>query len=216
METFQIRKATFQLHPERAIYWKQQKALLLADLHLGKNAHFRKSGIAVPQAITDANFDRLRLLIETFSPERVLLLGDLFHSHHNQVWPIFCAFMEAYPGLSFELIPGNHDILPTTAYAESRLLLHPEILVVDEFCLSHHPLTPAQIPAGTYNLCGHVHPSVRLLDNAGNGMNLPAFFFGGTGGILPAFGEFTGCAEVAVRPEDKVFVLAEGAVIRMS
>lgn len=216
METCQLQGTTLCLHPEKAIYWPAEEALLLADLHLGKNVHFRKAGIAVPQAVTHANFERLRTLIQAFSPSRVLFLGDLFHSDYNQVWPVFCAFLEAYPEISFELIPGNHDVLPPAAYAASRLRLQPEILVLAKFSLSHHPLPEDQIPAGTYNLCGHVHPSVRLVDNAGNGLNLPAFFFGEFGGILPAFGEFTGCAEVAVRPGDQVFVLAEGAVVQMS
>ncbi len=35
------------LLPQKAIYWKQQKALIAADVDLGKVGHFRKAGIAV-------------------------------------------------------------------------------------------------------------------------------------------------------------------------
>ncbi|MEO0732335.1 MAG: ligase-associated DNA damage response endonuclease PdeM [Bacteroidota bacterium] len=213
MESIVFRGQHLDLHPERAIYWREQQALLLADLHLGKGAHFRKAGIAVPAAVSDGNFRRLRTLLATFEPVRVLLLGDLFHSDYNHVWEMFADFLEDYPAVSFELIPGNHDILPAAVYARSRLVRQPLVLTVGPFSLSHHPLTEAQLPAGTYNLHGHVHPGVRLVDRAGSGLKLPAFHFGENAGILPAFGEFTGCVEVPVRVGDRVFVLLEGTVV---
>lgn len=215
MEKLTLQGHELHLHPLRAIWWPAQSALLLSDLHLGKGAHFRKAGIAVPLAVADQNFANLRELIQTFHPRRMLLLGDLFHSDHNHVWDTFRDFTHAYPDISFELIPGNHDILPPAAYAETRLVLRPEIYVVDGLALSHHPLTKEQRPSGTYNIYGHIHPGVRLVDGAGNGMKLPAFFFGEHGGILPAFGTFTGCVAVKARAGDRVFVLADGEVIRV-
>lgn len=213
METTTIQGQKLELHPHKAIYWPAQKALLLSDLHLGKGAHFRKAGIPVPMGVTDDNFNRLRELIDVFHPARILLLGDLFHSDRNHIWRTFCDFTHQHDTIDFELVPGNHDIMPAAAYAEARLILRPEVYIVDSLCLSHHPLEAADIPTGTYNLYGHIHPCVRLIDAAGNGMKLPAFFFGSSGGILPAFGAFTGCAEVKTRAGDKVFVLAEGEVI---
>src|SRR3569623_749217 len=38
----------FELLPQRAIFWKKEKMLLLADMHLGKVNHFRRSGIPAP------------------------------------------------------------------------------------------------------------------------------------------------------------------------
>ena len=35
------------LLPQKAIYWKQEKTLIAADVHMGKVGHFRKAGIAV-------------------------------------------------------------------------------------------------------------------------------------------------------------------------
>jgi len=213
METTTINGQEVHLHPHKAIYWPGQKALLISDLHLGKGAHFRKAGIPVPMGVTDDNFNRLQALISLFNPSRILLLGDLFHSDRNHVWRTFCDFTHEHDTIDFELVPGNHDIMPPAAYAEARLILCPEVYVIDGLCLSHHPLEAKDIPAGTYNLYGHIHPCVRLVDATGNGMKLPAFFFGSSGGILPAFGAFTGCAEVKARAGDKVFVLAEGEVI---
>jgi DNA ligase-associated metallophosphoesterase len=216
MEEVIIRGERLRLHPDRAVFWPERGVLFLADLHLGKGQHFRRAGIAVPRSVSDANFGRLQLLIDEFSPRRILLLGDLFHSDHNHVWASFCTFTAGHPDISFELVPGNHDILPEPCYAEARLKVHEEIIALGPFSLSHHPLRVEQRIPGQYNLCGHVHPCVRLRDRAGNGMKLPCFFFGESEGILPAFGEFTGCAEVKARAGDRVFVLAESSVLAVA
>ena len=213
MESVLLAGEKLLLHPDRAAYWPSRGMLLVADLHLGKSAHFRRAGIAVPPRVSAVNFARLHGLIQTFSPARVLLLGDLFHSDHNHVWQSFCDFTAAYPGIRFELVPGNHDVLPSHCYLEARLLFHPEIIAEGPFSFSHHPLREEQRLPGRYNLCGHVHPCVKLLDRSGRGMKLPCFFFGEHEGILPAFGEFTGCAEVKARAGDRVFVLAEDSVL---
>ncbi|WP_116126486.1 ligase-associated DNA damage response endonuclease PdeM [Lewinella sp. IMCC34183] len=216
MEPITVADERLLLHPDRAVFWERKATLLLADLHLGKGAHFRRAGIAVPSLVCDVNFARLRGLLEELRPRRVLLLGDLFHSDHNHVWQSFCDFTAAYPAISFELVPGNHDILPAHHYREARLILHPEVITEDGFSFSHHPLSETDRIPGRYNLCGHVHPCVKLLDRSRRGMKLPAFYFGAAEGILPAFGEFTGCAQVAVRPGDRVFVLAEQSVLAVA
>ena len=216
MEEVIVAGELLQLHPDRAVYWPARRILLLADLHLGKGAHFRRAGIAVPRLVSDVNFARLRGLIEELDPTRVVLLGDLFHSDHNHVWDSFCAFTGSYAEVTFELVPGNHDILPAACYTEACLHMHPVIVTEGPFSWSHHPLSDEDRPAGKYNLCGHVHPCVRLRDRTGAGMKLPSFYFGEHEAILPAFGEFTGCAEVKVRPGDRVFVLAEETVMAVA
>ena len=49
----------FYLHKTGAIYWKEKNTLLLADLHLGKVGHFRKSGIPVPRKAGGVFYDKI-------------------------------------------------------------------------------------------------------------------------------------------------------------
>lgn len=189
--------------------------MLLADLHLGKGAHFRRSGIAVPEATGARNFWRLQNLIDEFQPERILFLGDLFHSDYNQVWEQFVDFIAKHDAISFELIPGNHDILGEKRYEAAGLLLQDEILEMGPFWLTHHPMEKDQLPTDKYVLAGHVHPCVRMSNTGGRrgSIRLPAFWFGERQGLLPAFGEFTGGYTVPVGKKDRVFVLVEGEVL---
>lgn len=50
----------FILTNQRAVFWPAQMALLLSDLHLGKAAHFRKNGIALPTQVTMQDIQRLK------------------------------------------------------------------------------------------------------------------------------------------------------------
>lgn len=204
-----------QLHPLRCIYWEEEKALLIADLHLGKARHFRRSGIAVPLAVADANLDKLISVIWDFQPERVLFLGDLFHSEFNRQWMEFSDLLEQFNTISFELIAGNHDILDPSFYEQAGLKVHLNGLALKPFLLTHHPLEESP-EAGWYNLAGHVHPGVRLRGNGRQYLRLPCFFFGEQHGLLPAFGEFTGLAIQAVDSGDKVFVIVEEEVVEIS
>lgn len=213
MHQFTFCDQTLQLHPFRAIYWEEQNSLLLADLHLGKAAHFRKAGLAVPAQAGDTNWDRLISLLFDLKPARVLFLGDLFHSDYNPAWEDLTQLIQQFQPISFELIPGNHDILAEPMYQEAGLILHPVTVTLGPFYLTHHP--QAETPAGLYNLAGHIHPSVRLQGAARQSLRLPCFYFGARGGLLPAFGAFTGTADIPVQLGDRVFVIAEGQVLEV-
>ena len=50
----------------------------------------------------------------------------------------------------------------------------------------------------------------------GQELRLPCFWFQPHGAVLPAFGSFTGMASIAPRPGDRVFVVADSAVLPAS
>jgi len=57
---FNLLNQDLLLLPQKAIYWQQQKALIVADVHFGKVGHFRKAGIAVPPPPATASTSRCR------------------------------------------------------------------------------------------------------------------------------------------------------------
>ncbi len=213
MHEFLLQKQNFILHPFKGIYWKEEKTLLIADLHLGKASHFRKAGIPVPQDVKQSNFDKFMALLLDLKPEKVLILGDLFHSDLNNCWEDFIYLCKQFKHIIFDLVIGNHDILDLETYAEANLNLYEEGRVIGPFIFTHHPLE--KVPKGLFNLCGHIHPSVRLNGKGRQSLRLPCFYFGEQQGILPAFGEFTGTFTISAKKEDFVFVIADEKVIRV-
>ena len=62
MKEIIIFKNHFYLHKTGAIFWKEKDTLLLADIHLGKVGHFRKSGIPVPRKAEGVFYDKISSL----------------------------------------------------------------------------------------------------------------------------------------------------------
>lgn len=201
---------TLLLHPYKAVWWPAQKALLLADLHLGKTTHFRKAGLAVPLGASEENWIRLDALFQEFEPEQVFLLGDLFHSDHNAEWELLQTFLLSVPEVQVTLIAGNHDLRTASFHNDAAFTVVDE-LELGPFLMTHHPLE--SIPDGKYNLCGHIHPAVKLVGQGRQKLHLPCFYFGKQQGILPAFGAFTGTSAVEPEPGDQVFLIAGGSVV---
>lgn len=210
---FHFRGQRFHLHPHRAIYWEDAKTLLIADLHLGKARHFRKAGMPVPIEVSEKNIEILEELIQTFHPERFLILGDLFHSSRNYAWDQFQDWLCKHKELSAILIPGNHDYHQRDAYKALGLKVVEEPYEEADFLFSHIPLEE-KVP-GKYNLAGHIHPAVRLSGEGRQSLSLSCFYFGEWQGLLPAFGKFTGNGYVEVSEGDRVFVVAEDEVIEV-
>jgi uncharacterized protein len=203
----------FELFSQKAVYWKEQSALLVADLHLGKVNHFRRAGIPVPVKASDKNLEILIDLIHTTKPERVICLGDLFHSHYNPEWEMFGEVVQHFRAISFELVIGNHDIMSRLQYERKRVAIHDK-LQMGPFLMTHHPLE--EVEGGYYNLAGHIHPGVILRGGGKQSVTLPCFYFGNKLGILPAFGMFTGIARIVPEKGDQVFVVADEKVIAVS
>ncbi|MFZ6014366.1 MAG: ligase-associated DNA damage response endonuclease PdeM [Bacteroidota bacterium] len=199
--------------PQKAIYWPSQKILLLADLHLGKINHFRRSGIAVPQKANDHNLEILLEVIAISKPQRIVCLGDLFHSHYNPEWEVFGEVIKHYSNISFELVPGNHDIMSQHQYIRKGIILH-DALQIGSFLFTHHPMET--VPEHRYNFAGHIHPGVTLRGKGRQSVTLPCFYFGARQGLLPAFGQFTGLARIAPRKDDRIFVIAEHKIVSVS
>ncbi|HUQ28537.1 MAG TPA: ligase-associated DNA damage response endonuclease PdeM [Usitatibacter sp.] len=203
------------LLPERAVFWPARKALFVADFHLGKAASFRAAGIALPSGTTTENVERLGRAIDKTGAASVVFLGDFLHSVQGRAastFGRFGAWRESRSKVELTIVRGNHDKKagdPPQAWGvrciEAGGRLGP-------FVLNHEP----GASRGGYALAGHIHPAVRLSACGEKPLRLPCFWFGVRYGVLPAFGAFTGNAEVLPRRGDQVFVIAEDEVVPVS
>jgi DNA ligase-associated metallophosphoesterase len=203
------------LLPERVVYWAARETLFIADFHLGKAASFRKAGIPLPSGSTTENVQRLERAVAHTRANSVVFLGDFLHSvdaRAARTFETFAAWRRSRKDVEVTLVRGNHDKKagdPPEAWnvkcIEAGEALGP-------FVLNHEP-GPSR---GGYALSGHIHPAVRLSAPGEKSVRLPCFWFGARYGVLPAFGAFTGNAEVLPRRGDQVFVIAEEEVLKVA
>lgn len=194
------------LLPQKAIFRPADRLLLLADLHIGKAAHFRKHGIAIPSEVNRNNFLNLSLLFDRVKPEQVLFLGDLSHSSSNMEWYEFTDFLALYPHIQFRLVAGNHDILSPELYTSAGVISTP-ILLEDQFGFIHD-VADKQADDTRFYFSGHVHPAAKLYGKGRQSARVPCFWMNPKGMVLPAFGDFTGKHTIEPAKSDRVFAVA--------
>lgn len=186
---------------------------MVADVHLGKTGHFRKAGIAVPRDLEQNDLAVLSDLVAEFKPERIIFLGDLFHSDMNADWEWFAMWRQQFPKVTIDLVRGNHDIIADKYYDQLNIALHKQ-MIVGPFLMLHHPLTETDLQLITqYAFCGHIHPGINLTGKGRQSITLPCFAFGSRQAILPSFGKFTGRVAVHSSKTDKIFAVLKDKVI---
>ncbi|MDP4947522.1 MAG: serine/threonine protein phosphatase, partial [Cyanobium sp. MAG_102] len=67
---------TLELRAERAVWDPQRRALLVADLHLGKAESFQAHGIPLPSDGDGETLNGLLELAHQLEPQQVVVLGD--------------------------------------------------------------------------------------------------------------------------------------------
>jgi DNA ligase-associated metallophosphoesterase len=192
------------LLPEKGILLPQYNTLLLADVHLGKGGHFRKSGIPIPKQLAQEDLATLSDLIDKHQPETIIFLGDLFHSDFNQDWEWFKLWRELHQHIKLILVKGNHDILPEQFYKQLNILVINEY-ILGPFLLLHD--LPKE-KSNKFTIYGHLHPGITISGKGKQKISLPCFYFKETEAILPAFGKFTG--KYTLKNSDDVQIFAIG------
>jgi uncharacterized protein len=205
----------FLLLPQKALFWQEEKALIVADVHLGKVGHFRKAGIAIPRSMEQEDLSMLSDIIHLYSPKKIIFLGDLFHSEHNNDWNWMVLWRDLFKDIEMVLVRGNHDIIADQFYLDSGFTLL-DTYDIGPFLFVHEPLTLKKLKEETaYVISGHIHPGVKLRGKGRQFLTLPCFHFGNQQAILPAFGKFTGKVCLKCEESDRIFGVLKDSVVAL-
>jgi len=208
------------------VYDTTTETLLVADTHFGKDATFRHHSIPVPAGSNASTIRKIQSMISKHTVSRLIILGDMFHDRTSlatETRDRLDQFFAKHQNIDSFLVPGNHDT------GINALPKHWNIRVIetgsylDGITLSHYPIT-SEIPGPSIpenndssdhihtNLCGHLHPAIRI-GSAIDQVKLPCFLFRDGNLILPAIGDFTGTHTINPRRSDRVWVVAEDEIV---
>lgn len=205
-----IRNENISFSNQRALYWHGAKMLILSDAHIGKSAHFRKHGVAIPAEVQLEDLRKLQLLIDLFTPESVLVVGDLFHAGYNSDLDIFKEWRQKI-ALDFLLVRGNHDKLKCEVYEDMDIQCFEKTAAYFPFKFSHIPVPET---GEHFVISGHIHPGF-ILQGKNERLRLPCFAFTESQLILPAFSRFTGLDTRSLGEEYRNIVFTEEAIFEI-
>lgn len=179
-----IAGAAFVADLSGALYWEDERLLVVSDLHLEKGSSFAMRGVLLPPYDTVATLGRLGAVIARFNPATVIALGDSFHDRdaHGRLSPANRDILTALQARrDWIWIAGNHDPdlpcdLGGSVAAE---------VAVGTVAFRHEP-------TGTCGeIAGHLHPKARV-SRRGHSIERRCFAGDGTRVVMPAFGAYTG------------------------
>ena len=196
---------------DKAVYWAEQKTLMVADVHFGKAVTYRALGQPVPAGTTANNLRRLDLLLSTYDCARLVFLGDFLHAPQAMtpaVLTALAAWRKRHPRLECLLVRGNHDLRAGDPPPELGIAVLGEPVALGPFALAHYPVAHA----GLHTLAGHLHPVYCLQGPGRQRLRLPCFYSEPYLTVLPAFGDFTGGFDIADGADRRIFVTGDDGI----
>jgi uncharacterized protein len=180
-----------------ALFWDEQRLLVVSDLHLEKGSSFATRGVLLPPYDTVATLSRLAAVIARHDPRTVIALGDSFHdrnAHERLSLSDRDAVTALQTGRDWIWISGNHDpFLPRDLGGT----------VADEVAIG--PITFRHEPTGARGeIAGHLHPKARVTAR-GRSMERRCFACDGERAVMPAFGAYAGGLSVRDTAFARVF-----------
>ena len=191
--------AAFVADPAGALFWADEKLLVVADLHLEKGSAFAARGVLLPPYDTASTLARLSRLVERYCPRLMIALGDSFHDGGGAARMddgARHALGVLQHGRDWFWIAGNHDPGPADGIG-GRFA---DTLAVGQFTFRHEP--SATFCEG--EIAGHLHPRARVAQR-GHVVSRRCFAGDGRRLIMPAFGAYAGGLNVRDRAIASLF-----------
>lgn len=204
-----IRDEVCHFLKENAVYWEREKILFLADIHLGKAAAFRASGVFVPEGTMEKDLSNILQLIQKYKPLKCIIVGDLIHASLSWTEDVKNTIEDWLKKCDCEvhLILGNHDrSLLKNLKPSWPITIHQEFLI-EPFLFSHYP--KESLPWFVW--AGHIHPKIEIKSGYDR-IVLRCFQVFENYAILPAFSYFVGGAYVTKSATSRIFAITDQAV----
>ncbi len=197
---------SFVADPMGALYWREERLLAVADLHLEKGSAYAARRVFLPPYDTATTLAALAVLIARYAPRAVLALGDSFHDvggGGRLAGQDRAALARLQSGRDWIWIAGNHDPVLPMNLGGART----SEIAIGGILFRHKP----EAQSGEAEIAGHFHPMARVAGAIGS-VRRRCFVSDGTRCVLPAFGAYAGGLNLRDRAFAALFGQGDAAV----
>ncbi|MEW6295323.1 MAG: metallophosphoesterase [Candidatus Diapherotrites archaeon] len=186
-----------------ALYFEEERILVIADLHLGYEEALNKQGVLVPRFNFNETKQRLKKIFEkTGKVQKVIILGDLKHEFgriSEQEWNEVILTIELIAKNCNEIIllRGNHDTILGPIASWKNLSVREFYYLPEKNLLFIHGNEMKffkEFNESEILVIGHEHPSVTLTEGVKQ-EKFKCFLKGRWSGkvlvVLPSFNSFS-------------------------
>jgi hypothetical protein len=180
-----------------ALFWEEERLLVVSDLHLEKGSSFAARGVLLPPYDTTETLGRLGAVIARYNPRSVIALGDSFHdrdAHHRLSATDRNGLAALQAERDWIWISGNHD--PALPSDLGGVVAHE--VAIGPIVFRHEPT------GAVGEIAGHLHPKARVSTRASS-MERRCFVSDGMRAVMPAFGAYTGGLNIRDAAFSKIF-----------
>jgi DNA ligase-associated metallophosphoesterase len=177
-----------------ALYWPEERLLVVSDLHLEKGSSFAARGVLLPPYDTAATLESLAGALARHDVRIVVSLGDNFHDQGGpaRLAGVDRARLSALQrGRDWIWIAGNHDPNIDPGQASRVGGAFAKALALGPLVFRHEPTHDAS-PG---EIAGHLHPVARIT-RRGHTLTRRCFASDGARLVMPAFGAYTGGLDI--------------------
>ena len=186
-----------------ALWWQNERTLIVSDLHFEKGSNFASRGQLLPPYDTGATLTLVERLVEAYDPETVISLGDSFHdpqAEHRLGTEAVSRIRALTAKTDWYWVEGNHDPDPPAHLGGQGA----KILRRGPCVFRHEPTGEAG------EISGHLHP-VAKIGGRGRSLRRKCFITDGNALVMPSLGTFTGGLNVLDEAVSCLF--REGAMV---
>ena len=161
-----------QPYPALVVRSKNQRVLVIADLHIGWEVALAQEGVYIPSQ-TPKILNKLQKIVKMIKPTRLIFLGDVKHTvakvelrEWQDIPSLFETLEKSVPNI--QVVPGNHDGNLEPLLPETVNILPATGVKIGNVGLFHGHAWPTPELLGCRTLVmGHIHPTVAFRDPFG-------------------------------------------------
>ncbi len=170
-----------------ALHLRDERTLVISDLHLGFEGALAEQGVSIPRFQRRVILERLGKMLDRVKAEQLVIAGDFKHEFSKNLVDEWVEVKQVLRFLKERVTPvlvrGNHDNYLATILGDLGLTLHERADVGGMTIVHGHEEVSTLHPI----VMGHEHPAVKLKDDLGAVVSVPAFLVTDSLIVLPAF-----------------------------